>query len=51
MGNLDLRERGLPIPRQKSSRPTWFVCHPYEILAKISQDNKRNNIGIDKMVP
>jgi hypothetical protein len=32
----------LTIPRQKSSRPTCFVYHPYEIPAEISQDNKRN---------
>jgi hypothetical protein len=47
-GKLDLREIGLPLPRQKSSRPTCFVCHSYEIPTEISQDNKRNYIGIEK---
>jgi hypothetical protein len=35
-------ERGLPIPRQKSSHPTCFLCHPYKIPAEFSLDNKRN---------
>jgi hypothetical protein len=50
-GKPDLKKRCLTIPRQKSSCPTYFVCHPYEILTKISQDNKRNYIGIEKLVP
>jgi hypothetical protein len=41
-------ESGLPIPRQKSSRPMCFVCHPDEIPSEISQDKKRNYIGIEK---
>jgi len=36
-----LRERGLEIPRQKSNRPTCFICHPKKISAEVSQDNKR----------
>jgi hypothetical protein len=41
-------ERGLPVPRQKISHPTCFVCHPYEIPTEFSQDNKKNYIGIKK---
>jgi hypothetical protein len=44
-------ERGLPMPRQKSNRQLCFVCHPYEIPAEISKNNKRNYLGIEKMVP
>jgi hypothetical protein len=37
----DLRERCLELPRQKSSRPTCFFCHPLIVPAEVSQDEKR----------
>jgi hypothetical protein len=36
-----LRERGLEIPRQKSNRPTCFICHPKKKSAEVSQNKKR----------
>jgi hypothetical protein len=49
-----LKERGLEIPRQKSSRSTYFICHPQKIFAEVSQDNKRKygdriNGSLDRM--
>jgi hypothetical protein len=40
-----LREKGLEIPRQKSSRLICFFCHYQIILADVSQDNKRKYRG------
>jgi hypothetical protein len=37
----DIKERGLEIPRQKSSNLTCFSCHPPIVSAKVSHDNKR----------
>jgi hypothetical protein len=39
--NVDLRERGLELPRKKSSRPTCFFCHPQIRPTEVFQDNKR----------
>jgi hypothetical protein len=48
----DLRERGLRVTRyKKNSRSTCFYNHPYLIPAEVPQDNPRENIGIEKMVP
>jgi hypothetical protein len=42
----------LEIPRQKSSCPTCFNCHPQKkIFADVSQDNKRKYGDRKKMVP
>jgi len=42
---LDLRERGLDIPRQKSNSLMCFFCHPQIVHAEVSQDNKRKHNG------
>jgi hypothetical protein len=41
----DFRERGLEIPRQKSSSLLCFFCHPQIVPAEVSQDNKRKYGG------
>jgi hypothetical protein len=47
-----LREKGSELPRQKSSRPTWLLCHPHQIPAEIfPQDNKRKYGDKTNMVP
>jgi len=38
-------ERGLEIPRQRSSRPTCFNCHPQKYLQKLLKI-ARENMGI-----
>jgi hypothetical protein len=38
---LVLKERGLELPRQKSSHLTCFFCHPQIVPAEVSQNNKR----------
>jgi hypothetical protein len=44
-----LRERGLEILRQKSSRSACFNCHPKKKKsADLSQDNKRKYGGYNK---
>jgi len=30
-----LRDRGSELPRQKSSSPTYFFCHPHQIPLEI----------------
>jgi hypothetical protein len=47
-----LRERGSELPRQKSSHPTCFFCHPYQITVEIfPRDNKRKYGDKTNMVP
>jgi hypothetical protein len=38
----DLRERGLELPRQKSSRPMCFFCHPKKCLQKFLKITREN---------
>jgi hypothetical protein len=40
-----LRERGLEIPRQKSSRPTCFNCHPQKKYLQMFLKTIRENMG------
>jgi len=35
------KKKGSELPRQKSSRPTCFFCHPQIVPAEVSQDNTR----------
>jgi hypothetical protein len=47
-----LRDRGPELPRQKSSRPTCFFCHPHQIPVEIyPQENKRKYGDKINMVP
>jgi len=41
-----LKERGLELPRQKSSRPMCFLCHLQIVLVEVFQDNTRKIMGI-----
>jgi hypothetical protein len=43
-----LRERGLEIPRQKSSR-SFFFCHPNQIPGEILLKKTRENMGIKQI--
>jgi hypothetical protein len=44
-----LRERGSELPRQKSSRPTGFSCHPHQIPAEIFLKTTIENMGIKQI--